>query len=299
MPRQITSLRLVFLLFLLPASVLGQGTDQNMDTDLARRYYKLGEDLYNRADYEEALKQFKKSYQHSKKSALLYNIGRCEESLGHWGKAIKMYQQYLTIPPPNANMIQARINNLQRLIRKKEAVERARAPATQPVAPATQPSPASAPTPPRPAAAVEEKKPPSKRVEDQPLPERTLADAPVTKPRSRGLRIAGWTLVGVGGASLVAGIVLGALSSSKASDLEQAWKRGEPWENWRNIASKGETYEAAAMLTLIVGGVVAATGATLVIVDYLRQPKDSERRRVWITPAITSAGPAISAGLRF
>lgn len=281
--------RIALMLCLLPAPAMAQG----MDTDLARRYYKLGEDLYNRADYEEALKQFKKSYLHSKKPALLYNIGRCEESLGHWDKAIEMYQQYLTISPPNANMIKARIINLRRLIQKKEASQRPAAPASQPVAtPASQPAPTPAPTPAAPPPVKVEKPEPEPEPEPRPEPK------PEPEPRSRAMRIAGWTLVGVGGAALVAGIFLGTASSAAASDLEQAWERGDSWEKWRDTVSEGETYEAAAVLSWIIGGALAATGATLVIVDYLRRPKDSQRR-VWITPGITSAGPAVSAGLRF
>ena len=43
---------------------------------LAKKYYKLGSELYSSSNYEDALELFKKSYSYSKRHALLYNMGR-------------------------------------------------------------------------------------------------------------------------------------------------------------------------------------------------------------------------------
>jgi tetratricopeptide (TPR) repeat protein len=103
-------------------------------TELAKRHYKLGEMMFNRADYAGAISQFKSAYRHSKKPALLYNIARCHESLGQHAEAIKTYEVYLESKPRDAEQIKARISNLQRLVQQK----------------APTPTPTPTPTPPPP-----------------------------------------------------------------------------------------------------------------------------------------------------
>jgi len=112
---------LVAILVLAPA---GAGAQEGQsDEALAKQYYKLGEELYNRADYEGALKQFRQSHKYSKKPALLYNMARCYESMGRLTEAIKHYEAFLESSPqaPNAPVIRARIGNLQKRLEAKPA----------------------------------------------------------------------------------------------------------------------------------------------------------------------------------
>ena len=266
---------LVVLLCLIPASVRAQG-----DTDLAKGYYKLGVELYNRADYEEALVQFKKAFKYSGKAALLHNMARCYESLGRHEEAVAHYERYLEEgKPADAAMISARIGNLKRLIERKKTP----APKPAPVS-ASQPTPAPAPAT-KPAGSDTPKPP------DKPTP----APAP---SRSRPLRTTGWILVGVGAASLVAGIILGKSASDAASNLEDdnADKKGVEYADVMKDVEHGQSMQNAQIATLVVGGVAAAAGAVLLILDARRASTD---RQAWLAPAITPGGAMVSGGLRF
>lgn len=272
MPINRAALLLVALLSLLPGLASAQG-----DTDLAKGYYKLGVDLYNRADYEEALVQFQKAYKHSGKATLFHNIARCYESLGRHEEAVKHYERFLKEGnPPDPGMIKARITNLRRLIEKKKAKKPQ--PASRPVKPASQP----VGTGPKP-------KPPI--VEPRPVP---IPPAP-----GRPLRTTGWVMVGVGGASLVAGLIFGGLASDMADTLEKQNSANPPVEYDAGIQEDeetGRTLQALQILTLAVGGAVVATGVVLLIVDARKQSKE---RRAWLTPTVTPGGAMVTGGFRF
>lgn len=96
------------------------------NTELAKRYYKLGEQLYHQADYRQALVQFQESYKLSRRPALLFNMARCNESLGRHEVAIGLLKTYLRSAPPQADAIRVRLKNLEALVKQK------RRPASQP-----------------------------------------------------------------------------------------------------------------------------------------------------------------------
>lgn len=243
------------------------------DQELAKRYYKLGETLYHRSEFEGALKQFKRSYEYSNKPALLFNIARCHESLGQHEEAIAAYEKYLEANPSEADNIRARIKNLRRLLEKKQQ-DKAVEPAP------TGPTPAPADVPPA----------------AQPDPVEPPSDEAPTDEGPRTLRLAGWILAGSGVALVVTGVALGLVARSKASDLESANKAGEEFADHEDTYNQGKTMEGAAIGTLVVGGLAAAAGAVLVVLDWRAQRK---KRQAWIAPLLSAEVGGISAGLRF
>lgn len=276
MPKYRTALLLVAILSFAPAVARAQG-----DTDLAKGYYKLGVELYNRADYEEALAQFNKAYKHSRKATLFHNIARCHESLGQHEQAVLHYERYLKEgKPADAEMIKARIANLKRLIEKKKAAQPKPGPKPPVVKPTSQPVVKPGPKPPV--------------VKPQPTP------IPIPPPpRSRPLRTAGWVMVGAGGASLIAGLIFGGLAADMADTLEKQNKANPAVEYDADIMADeetGRTLQAVQILTLAVGGAAVATGVVLLILDRRKQSKE---RRVWLAPVITPGGALVSGGLRF
>jgi tetratricopeptide (TPR) repeat protein len=235
--------------------------DDAADEELAVRYYKLGEELYNRSDYEGALKQFQQSYALSKKSGLIFNMARCHESLGQHEKAIELYTEYLGSGPANSKTIEARIANLKRLLKKKQPDA-----ATQPVV----------------------------RKPDPPVdPPR-----PYTPPPPRPLRIPGWVLVGTGAAMLITGIVGGVMVLQKKKDAEKANTDGKDYAEAKSIEDSGRMWQKVEISMLVIGGVAAATGAVLLILDA-RAGKAPQERRAWLTPAVTPEGAMVAAGIRF
>lgn len=257
---------LLLLALLLPPVTAAAETDE----ELAKRYYKLGETLYNRSEFDGALRQFKRSYDYSQKPALLFNIARCHESLGQHVEAITAYEKYLESSPPQPENIQARIKNLRRLLDKKQ---QGSAP-PEPVTPPPEPEPVTAPPEP---------------VTPPPEP-----DAPVDEGGSRPLRLTGWILAGTGVALVITGVALGVAAQSKASDLEKANKAGEEYDE--DTYNQGKSMEGAAIGTLVVGGLAAAAGAVLVVLDWRAQ---SKKRQAWIAPMLTADCGGIAAGLRF
>ncbi len=237
-------------------------------TELAKRYYKLGEELYMRAAYDEALENFKRSYKFSGKPELFYNMGRCEEALGLLEAAIGHYEAYLKTGPPQADLLKARLANLRkRLIPKKPA-------------PAAKPKPRDQPTP-------ELASPPAK------------ATSPEPEKRGLGVKgLAGWISVGVGVALIGTGAALGALASSKSDEVETAWADGKEWADISDNADSGQNMETGAIVSLAMGGAVLATGAVLLVLHYTGGQKESPTT-AWIAPTVTPGGAAVGAGIRF
>ena len=108
------------------------------DIDLAKQYYVLGEKLYKRSDFKGAAVQFEKSYAHSKRPELLFNIAHCHESMGEFQLAIDHYERYLKSDPENAAIVRARIKNLKRALQERRKPDPA--PTPKPT-PAPQPQP--------------------------------------------------------------------------------------------------------------------------------------------------------------
>lgn len=246
------------------------------DTPLAKQYYRLGAELYKRADFEGALAQFRKSFELSRRPALHYNMARCQESLGQYGQAIKSFEQYLKSTPSDAAVVQMRMRNLQKLVDKRRAAQPAPAPA-----PASQPDSQGTISPNFAAQAGGLRQPPD----------------PAPAPRSKTMRLAGYTAAGVGGALIITGVVLGSMASAKADELQTANESGNAyWTDWQTVQADGEALEAGQIGTLVAGGVLLAAGATLVLLDMLGQRKEQQ---AWVAPAVTPGGGMAAAGVSF
>jgi hypothetical protein len=121
----------------------------------------------------------------------------------------------------------------------------------------------------------------------------TIGPAPSTGPRpprkgadgGGGLAIAGWTGVGLGGAALVAGAVMGGVLLTKQSDLETQCGEDLDCSEEPSVPQQDlDSYNALRTPTtvlLIAGGVLAAAGVTLVAVDAAGSEGETA---LWISP---------------
>jgi tetratricopeptide (TPR) repeat protein len=236
------SLLLALLLSLVAAPALAE------DQDLAREFYVLGEKLYRRGDYDAALKNFQKAYQHSTRAELIHNMARCHEVLNHLEDAIRFYTEYRRTNPPNAAVIDARIANLRKRLESRGSST------------------------------------------SQPAGEEGAA---------RPLRLPGWLLVGVGGALLVTGGILGGVAMNRAQQINDASRQtpSVDFADYKDTEQSGKNMQAAAIATLAIGGAAAVTGAVLLILDARRggASKESERS-AWIVPGLARGGGAVIAG---
>ncbi len=242
---------------------------------LAERYYKLGEELYHRSDYEGALKQFGQSHKHSKKPALLFNIARCYESLGRHQDAIEAFEGYLKSNPENTEQVRARVANLQRLVDRKRAEQQNKDEAARQ----------------RQAREAERQR----QAEPKRAAPRTDTKRTDTK---RGSPLLGWIVAGSGGALIVTSVVFGILAADKASKLEDAASRHEPYADHRLTEDQGQASQAVQVITLIAGGAALASGAVLLTLHYLKRERPAAAR-AWIAPSVTPRGGYLAAGLRF
>ncbi len=122
------SLAGIFTLILcLPSSGMAQTPQEKA---LAKKRYKVGEQLYDISKYSQALEEFEKAYKIYPLPDLLYNIARCHEVLANLDKAIETYRLFLEKKPdsPHAPLVKTRIKSLEeRLAEKKAEQEKAAA----------------------------------------------------------------------------------------------------------------------------------------------------------------------------
>jgi hypothetical protein len=93
----------------------------------------------------------------------------------------------------------------------------------------------------------------------------------------------------------VTGIVLGAMAANKASWLEDQNASGTAeYAGVKDNEADGRKLQAGQIATLAAGGVLAATGVVLLVLDA-RSPE----RRAWLSPMIAPGGIVLGGGLRY
>jgi tetratricopeptide (TPR) repeat protein len=102
----------------------------------AKQHYAAGSKLFDLAEYEGALHEFKEAYRAVEDPAFLFNIAQCHRKLGHAQDAITFYKTYLRRAPRAANRpeVEHRIAELER-----EPSKPAPAPAEETTAPVVAP----------------------------------------------------------------------------------------------------------------------------------------------------------------
>ncbi len=78
------------------------------DPEQARKLGAAAASLFQAEQYELALETLLKLREHTSTGRILYNIGRCHEELGHYGAALKAFDEYLESPDEAAVAAQAR-----------------------------------------------------------------------------------------------------------------------------------------------------------------------------------------------
>lgn len=145
-------------------------------------------------------------------------------------------------------------------------------------------APATAPVPPEPA-----------------LPSVTTSAAPEVRDQGPGRTwrtSVGWTAVGLGGASVVAGIVLGVLARDKQSEFDQG-STHEAYEDLKEIDEAGKGLQRGQVATLVAGGTILAAGVGLVLWDILVGRNQRAETSATVTPMLTACGAGVAAQVRF
>ncbi len=105
----------------------GLSVAQTSDED-ARRHFEAGASYFETSEYENALREFERSYQlsdSSKRAAILRNIAAVYERMGNLEKTVETLRRYLEEDPntPDRAKMELRIKNLEEMIANRPVEE--------------------------------------------------------------------------------------------------------------------------------------------------------------------------------
>lgn len=215
-------------------------------------------------DYDTAIDKFQRAYDLDPQPNYKFNIGRVYEEKGgleNLEQAVKYYQEFVQSPGVDLESREAATQRLKVLRPTVEELRAQKAEADKAAGDPTTPTTDTADQPPV--------------VDDE------------AKARKRKLRIAGYSLIGVGGLGLVIGSVFGGLALSKSKSSDDA----PHIDDKISLRQEAKSRAAVADGMLITGGVLAGVGLILVL-STLGKGKRPTRK----TAFLPSAGPQ-GAGL--
>jgi len=275
--RRVAMLWSVIVAMLLVSPPVSRADEARPTLQLARKHFELGSDYYNIGKYALAIEQFEKAYGLEPLPELLYNIAKCHELLADTPRAIKSYRLYLQKKPdsPRRAILELKIKNMEEDLAKKSPAPRA-----------APPGPVQPPPPVPPTAGTSTTGAPTPAVPPEATPE---SEATPSRP-TRWKRIAGWTGIGVGGALLITGIVLGTRVNAKKDEHQTAVDEKKTYDELEEINSSGRSLQTAHLATVISGGVLAAGGLGLVLWDLLGAKLAGEKPRATVVPQIAPDG---------
>lgn len=253
--------------------------------DLAKKHFELGNTYYEVSNYAQALAEFQKAYELEPLPGLIYNIARCHELLNNLKEAIAQYRLFLEKSPESKDRatVELRIKNLEKRLEQTRE--------TSPTPPQAQAKPTEAV--PTPAASPRgNPEPPVAGVVTEEAPR------PSARPRSWKWQT-GWIALGVGGASLIAGIISGAMVSSKNSEFEQGVQQNKTYSTLSDIRSSGQSFEKVEIATLVIGGVGLAAGGGLLLWEALGGSSETSSNQTALLPYAGPAGAGLSFSSRF
>jgi tetratricopeptide (TPR) repeat protein len=217
-------------------------------------------------DYDTAIDKFQRAYDIDPQPNYKFNIGRVYEEKGDLENAVKFYQEFVQSPGVDLEAREAataRLKVLRPALAETKAQE----------------------------AKAREGDPDAKPTTDAAT--KTPADQP-KESRKRKLRIAGYSLLGVGGVGLVIGSVFGGLALSKSRQADDA----EFVDDKVQLRDESKSRAAVADAMLITGGVLAGVGLILVLSTLGKGKKRSQS--AWIpATAVGPQGASLSWTARF
>ncbi|MCL2778179.1 MAG: tetratricopeptide repeat protein [Polyangiaceae bacterium] len=251
-------------------------TPSESDTEAAHKIYLAGKAQYDASDWAAAIAQFREAYRRDcTKPEILINLSRAYEFKGDKQEALNALQAFLDrVPPshPDIGAVRARMANIQKQIDAEKK--------------------AGVPPPPI------ETKPTSKT--EQPKSE---------QPQTRGHTVAPWVVAGIGGAAIIAGVVVYATKPKMPANCSggSCYRSPDDESDAQLNADKDQAGKSRSQSTtgLIVGGAGIVVLAGGLIWHFLEHPNGSSAspnssngasaEKPTVTPAI---GPGF-AGLSF
>ncbi len=262
------------------------------ENDDAKASFEEAKQLYSQEKFLEAADAFRQAYELKPTWKLLYNIGQSEAAAKRYGLALEAFEKYLAesgdeISKERQEEVREEVKRLRDMIGSLDVdapadsivtvdgVERGKAPLPGYVMVA---------------AGVDhhvvvdldgtsiiDK---TVRVSGGQVMGVAREDLPKksAEPASSPLKTVGWIAVGVGAAALAGGAVTGGMSLSKNNELEDSCTSGScPSGVNPDIEESRDKLALMTDILLPVGGVLAATGIVLLIVNASRKENPDEK----------------------
>jgi tetratricopeptide (TPR) repeat protein len=239
MPR----LGVLVVCLLVPCVAAAKKAQEDPDTEIAKRHFVRGTDLYLTGNYPEAIREFEAAKLVKPLPAFDYNIARCHDRMEHLEEAIASYQVYLSAVgnSPEATEARDRIDVLQARIARRDAARQ------QPTAP-----------------------PPVIVTTPQSLPPPTVAPVVVTAAPRHRLSLAAPIAVGVAAVAVLgAGLGLTLSAGAEFDRLNGSCAPNCPRASWDGLPGR----EQAGIALLAVAGAAAAVDVVLWVL-HAQRPRE-------------------------
>ena len=262
----------------------------------AKQLYGEGDAAFNEGDAATALAKFEEAYNTYAPSLHVFNIniGLAAYDLGDCAKAKVAFQRFLDLVPEHPARAQAQEKMLE--IERSGCDQAAPAPA--------EPAPVVAPvittTPP-----VEDNDDApeltSRRSEREEQADRERQENAGAGPKL----IAGAVLTAVGGLGLIGGMTSAIIANQRAKELAALSRPGVTGfpagdysnDDVANLDRAGlPAANTASVAMFIGGGVLAAIGITLIVLDRTGKKKSRDKNARTSGPRLTGVGPAVLRG---
>jgi len=206
---------------------------------------------YREGRFDEAIDLLKKAYAIHAEPVLLYNLARAYEGVGNFEEAIDAYERYLKDATEIADRpaIEQRVAGLRRSVDEKSRLARER---------------------------------------DEAKRAQTARAAPAPAHEARQPSVLPWALAGVGGATAIAGGVLGILALGKHDDADAARSQVDA----RAAQDRAEGLGLGATVAFVAGGAIAGAGITWGIIDVLGAGSSAKsgQRRLYLVAGASFIG---------
>ncbi len=254
--RTILSLGLLLWIALPGQPVLAEESSEEREM---LRLSAEGVSLYKNARYREAIERFEKAFEIVQDANLLFNLGRCHQSLGQFEEAIAYYQRFIAQPgisDSDRSRAAKRIESLRAKLNARQVRE---------------PPPEDA--------------------------EKNTRGASAPPPRVKAgmstQRILAWSFIGGGGAALLLGGIFGGLALGAESDFEAATTVTDKESTRDQI----KTRALVADLGIGVGLAAVTTGVVLFFLEGPR--KTRQETEISIAPRLGPGEAGVVLGARF
>jgi tetratricopeptide (TPR) repeat protein len=232
--------------------------------ELARRHFESGAAYFEQAEYDSALREFRKSYELSKRPEILLNIATVHERLANLSAAIVALNQYLKVQqdPDKSAATRLRRDNLKKRLDEQRA--------TTPVAESAE------------------------STDEAAQPDQAVATPePAAEEPEKPNRVPAYVLFSVAGASAVGAVLTGVFANAEFQDLKD---RCAPNCSDDDV---GGARTLATVSTVLTG--VAVLGGGLGVVFWLNADSDSQQPKTGFNTRfeITARGALARAAWAF